>query len=94
MVLSMWATGKQSLAFPRARGSVAAAARLITIIEDGGAGAEMVMDGIFPRTKGAYRIGFTGPPGAGKSSLVYRISRLLRAKGKEIGIIAVDPTLR
>jgi len=73
-------------------GSVAAAARLITIIENGGSAAETVMDGVFPRTRGAYRIGFTGPPGAGKSSLVYRISRLLRAKGKEIGIIAVDPT--
>jgi len=75
-----------------AGGSVAAAARLITIIEDGGAPAETVMDGIFPRTKGAYRIGFTGPPGAGKSSLIYRLARLFRAKGRTLGIIAVDPT--
>ncbi len=73
-------------------GNVAAAARLITIIENGGAPAEVVMDGVFPRTTGAYRIGFTGPPGAGKSSLVYRVSRLFREKGKKIGIIAVDPT--
>ena len=75
-----------------AHGSVAAAARLITILEDGGAGAETVMDGVFPRTRGAYRVGFTGPPGAGKSSLVYRLARLFRAGGKELGIIAVDPT--
>lgn len=73
-------------------GSVAAAARLITILEDGGAGAEAVMDGVFPRTRGAYRVGFTGPPGAGKSSLVYRLARLFRCRGKELGIIAVDPT--
>ena len=74
------------------RGSVAAAARLITIVEDGGAAAETVMDGVFPLTKGAYRVGFTGPPGAGKSSLVYSLARLFRSKGRELGIIAVDPT--
>jgi LAO/AO transport system kinase len=75
-----------------AEGNVTAAARLITIVENGGDRAEAVMDGIFPRTRGAYRIGFTGPPGAGKSSLVYRLSRIFRAEGREIGIIAVDPT--
>ena len=73
-------------------GEVAAAARLITVIENGGDRAEEVMDGIFPRTRGAYRIGFTGPPGAGKSSLVYRLSRVFRSQGRELGIIAVDPT--
>ncbi len=74
------------------QGNVTAAARLITVLENGGNGAEFVMDRIFPMTRGAYRIGFTGPPGAGKSSLVYNLSRLLRAKGISIGIIAVDPT--
>jgi LAO/AO transport system kinase len=75
-----------------ARGSVASAARLITIIEDGGAAAETVMDGVFPLAKGAYRVGFTGPPGAGKSSLVYLLARLFRSKGSKLGIVAVDPT--
>jgi LAO/AO transport system kinase len=75
-----------------ARGSIAAASRLITVIENGGDAAEAVMDAVFPRTRGAYRVGFTGPPGAGKSSLVYRLSRLFRARGSELGIIAVDPT--
>jgi LAO/AO transport system kinase len=74
------------------RGSVAAAARLITIVEDGGAAAETVMDGVFPLTKGAYRVGFTGPPGAGKSSLVYGLARLFRTRRRKLGIIAVDPT--
>jgi LAO/AO transport system kinase len=73
-------------------GKTAAAARLITILEEGGEGAERVMDAIFPRTSGAYRVGFTGPPGAGKSTLVYRLSRLFRQREHEIGIIAVDPT--
>ena len=73
-------------------GSVSAAARLITIVESGGESAEAVMDGVFPRTRGAYRVGFTGPPGAGKSSLVYRLARMFRTKGSSLGIIAVDPT--
>ncbi|MCK4237072.1 MAG: methylmalonyl Co-A mutase-associated GTPase MeaB [Candidatus Krumholzibacteria bacterium] len=74
------------------RGQVAAAARLITIIENGGKEAEEVMDGIFPKTMGTYRIGFTGPPGAGKSSLVYHLSEHFREQDKSIGIIVVDPT--
>ncbi len=73
-------------------GKTAAAARLITILEEGGEGAERVMDAIFPLATGAYRVGFTGPPGAGKSTLVFRLSRLFRQKDHEIGIIAVDPT--
>lgn len=82
----------ESLLEEFARGSVTAAARLMTIVENGGEQAEVVMDGVFPKTRGAYRIGFTGPPGAGKSSLVCRLSRLFRAQKLAIGIIAVDPT--
>ncbi len=73
-------------------GKVAAAARLITILEDGGEDAERVLDSIFHKTGGAYRIGFTGPPGAGKSSLINRMTGRLREKGHRIGIIAIDPT--
>lgn len=73
-------------------GQVAAAARLITILEKGGSNAEKVLDGIFSRTKDAFRVGFTGPPGAGKSSLLYRITKRFREKDRKIGIIAVDPT--
>ncbi len=74
------------------RGEVSAAARLITIIEDGGSDTEKVMERIFPEVKGSYRVGFTGPPGAGKSSIVYRLSKLFSDRKSEIGIIAVDPT--
>ncbi len=74
------------------QGAVAAAARLITMIENGGDEAEAIMDALFPKAKGAYRVGFTGPPGAGKSTLVYRLSKVFRSGGREIGIIAVDPT--
>jgi LAO/AO transport system kinase len=75
-----------------AEGKVAAAARLITILEDGGEDAERVLDSIFNRTGNAYRIGFTGPPGAGKSSLINRLTGKFRGMGHRIGIIAIDPT--
>ncbi len=75
-----------------ADGKVSAAARLITILEDGGEDAERVLDSIFQRTGNAYRIGFTGPPGAGKSSLLNRITAKFRAKDHRVGIIAIDPT--
>ena len=75
-----------------AEGKVAAAARLITILEDGGEDAERVLDSIFRSTGDAYRIGFTGPPGAGKSSLLNRLTGRFREKGHRIGIIAIDPT--
>ncbi|MBN2071959.1 MAG: methylmalonyl Co-A mutase-associated GTPase MeaB [Candidatus Krumholzibacteriota bacterium] len=73
-------------------GQVAAAARLITILENGGEDAEKVLDGIFSKTKDAYRVGFTGPPGAGKSSLLYKVTEKFREKGRKIGILAIDPT--
>jgi LAO/AO transport system kinase len=74
------------------RGSVAAAARLITMLENGGEAAEAVFDRIFPKTTGAYKIGFTGPPGAGKSTILYHLAKLFHERGGRIGIIAVDPT--
>ena len=75
-----------------AEGKVAAAARLITILENGGEDAERILDSVFHRTGDAYRIGFTGPPGAGKSSLLNRLIVRFREKDHRIGIIAVDPT--
>ena len=75
-----------------AEGKVAAAARLITILEDGGEDAERVLDSIFHKTGTAYRIGFTGPPGAGKSSLLNRVTGKFREKDHRVGIIAIDPT--
>ena len=75
-----------------AEGKVAAAARLITILENGGEDAERVLDSIFHKTGTAYRIGFTGPPGAGKSSLLNRVTGKFREKDHRVGIIAIDPT--
>jgi len=67
-------------------------ARAISLIEDESpAGAELVR-AIYPRTGRAYLVGVTGPPGAGKSTLVDRMTTELRKAGQTVGIVAVDPT--
>ncbi len=73
-------------------GDPRAIARAISLIEnESPAGAEVVRD-IYPRTGRAYVIGVTGPPGAGKSTLVDRMTTELRGRGQTVGIVAVDPT--
>jgi LAO/AO transport system kinase len=67
-------------------------ARAISLIEDeSAAGTDLVRD-IYPRTGRAYLVGVTGPPGAGKSTLVDRMTSELRRAGQTVGIVAVDPT--
>jgi LAO/AO transport system kinase len=67
-------------------------ARAISLIEDeSAAGADLIRD-LYPRTGRAYLIGVTGPPGAGKSTLVDRMTGELRKARQTIGIVAVDPT--
>jgi LAO/AO transport system kinase len=74
------------------RGDVRAIARAISLIEDeSAAGAELIRR-TYGRTGRAYLIGVTGPPGAGKSTLVDRLAQEIRRAGKTIGIICVDPT--
>ena len=65
--------------------------RLITCLERGDLQAAGVLKTIDPHTGGAYIIGITGPPGAGKSTIVDRLAELLRAQGLTTGIIGVDP---
>lgn len=73
-------------------GDPRAMARAISLIEDEDpAGADLVR-GIFAHTGRAYLIGVTGPPGAGKSTLVDRLIADLRRREFSIGVIAVDPT--
>lgn len=69
-----------------------ALARLITRVENRAADVPEIMRAIHGRTGRAYVLGITGPPGAGKSTLVDRITSLLRAQKLPVGVIAVDPS--
>lgn len=67
-------------------------ARAISVVESNDEGASELLKSIFPDTGKAYRIGITGPPGAGKSTITNQITKYFRSSGKKVGIIAVDPT--
>ncbi len=71
-------------------GDVRALARAVSLVEDG-AGAELVVACRAVGTR-ALRVGITGPPGAGKSTLVDQMARVLRKDGLRVGVIAVDPS--
>ena len=73
-------------------GDARAMARAISLIEDEDPAGADIVRAIFSRTGRAYLIGVTGPPGAGKSTLVHRLVAELRKHGTSIGVIAVDPT--
>lgn len=66
--------------------------RMISYLERGDPQAAGVLKSIDPHTGNAYIVGITGPPGAGKSTLVDRLIELLRSKDMSVGIIGVDPT--
>ena len=66
--------------------------RAISLVENDAAGAADLLHAIYPHTGKAQRIGITGPPGAGKSTLTSALVRHFRETGLSIGIVAVDPT--
>ncbi len=73
-------------------GDPRAVARAISLIEDDHPAAPALIGRLFPHTGRAYLVGITGPPGAGKSTLVDRMISGARAAGETLGVIAVDPT--
>src|ERR1051326_8149395 len=73
-------------------GDVRALARALSEVENGGSRSEELLRALFPFSGAAFRVGITGSPGAGKSSLVDRLAGQLRVEGKTVGIIGVDPT--
>ncbi|HJN86589.1 MAG: methylmalonyl Co-A mutase-associated GTPase MeaB [Dehalococcoidia bacterium] len=66
--------------------------RLISLLERGDPRAADVLKAIDSRTGRAYTVGITGPPGAGKSTIVDRLTELLRGQGLTVGIVGVDPS--
>ncbi len=73
-------------------GTKSALARLITLVEEDSSRAPEILRMIQPYLGKAYCIGITGPPGAGKSTLIDRITALIRSKGLSVGIVAIDPS--
>src|SRR5689334_13268619 len=73
-------------------GNVRAMARAISAVENALLGHESLLSALFPYTGRAAIVGLTGAPGAGKSSLVDGLVRLLRERSVGIGVLAVDPS--
>jgi LAO/AO transport system kinase len=74
------------------RGDKRACARLISLLENNDETAVNIIKRQYHKTGQAYVIGVTGSPGSGKSTLTDRLTKELRAEGKKVGILAVDPT--
>ena len=73
-------------------GDVRALARAVSLVEDGVPAAAAVLAAAYPKAGRAMVVGVTGPPGAGKSTLVDRLTAHYRKRGLTVGIVAVDPT--
>jgi LAO/AO transport system kinase len=73
-------------------GKSAALARAVSIVENHRSGYDELMTRLHPNIGRAQRLGITGPPGAGKSTVTNLIVQSLRREGLRVGVIAVDPT--
>ena len=67
-------------------------AKIISLIENNSEQKKSILSRLYPKTGKAHRIGITGPPGAGKSSLINNLILNLRAQNKMVAVICIDPT--
>lgn len=73
-------------------GGVLPLARLITLVEKEGNEVAEIIRLVYSHLGKAYRLGITGPPGAGKSTMVDKLTAIMRQRGFTVGIVCVDPT--
>ena len=73
-------------------GDKRALARAITLIENGDPEGADLVGAVFPQTGKARIVGFTGPPGVGKSTLIGALIKLLREAGRKVGVLSIDPS--
>jgi LAO/AO transport system kinase len=71
---------------------VSALAKAISVVENGRDGYEALLSALHPQLGSAHRIGLTGPPGAGKSTLAECLVKGYRARDETVAVVAVDPT--
>jgi len=74
------------------KGDRIALSKIISYVENQSPDYRKVLARLYPKAGKAYRVGFTGPPGAGKSTIVDKLASLLVKEEQRVGIIAVDPT--
>ena len=74
------------------KGDPLSVSRAITAAENGTPEGRALLDAIAPLVGRALRVGFTGPPGVGKSTTIDALVQVVRSKGERVGVIAVDPT--
>jgi len=73
-------------------GDSGAVARALSVVEDEGPGASGLLHELYDAARAWKTVGVTGPPGAGKSTLVDRLIGHWRSEGRRVGVLAVDPT--
>ena len=83
---------RETLAAGVRSGDRRALARAITLVESSDPLAYEVVADLYPETGRAYAIGLTGPPGVGKSTLISALVRHVRADGRSVGVVSVDPS--
>ena len=75
-----------------AQGDIRSLSRLVSLVENRGEGYKEILGRLYPKCGKSVRIGITGPPGSGKSTLVNGLAHLFLKNGKRVGILAVDPS--